>query len=145
MGYKLYVFLRSDLESLNAGKAAAQTAHAASQAAWRYKNTFEYDDWANEPSAEFGENGGYVGFGTTIVLDAGSFEDSFDIFDNVFPNGFSATKCGIVKDPTYPIKDGKKTHYIDLVTCYWALENPNNNLFFKEYAKQFNLYNGNTL
>lgn len=56
--YKLYILMRNDLPSLNAGKAMAQAAHAAnSLTAWWGLNR-GVEDWAKETNA----------FGTTIVL-----------------------------------------------------------------------------
>jgi len=145
MSYRLYVIIRSDLESMTPGKAAAQVAHAASQAAWNLKGDTHYSSWANEPSNEFGEEPHYEGFGTTIVLDGGSFVDTFDL------GGYSAIKDaptypiahGVIKDPTYPLRDGKKTHLIDLVTCWWVLTNNDTHPKLAEWLRQFNLYDGN--
>jgi len=146
MGYRLYVFLRSDLESLTPGKAAAQVAHAASQAAWQMIDQFsEYTEWANEPSKEHGDRPHYSGFGTTLVLDAGSFVDTFDINSIHYPFklDMSFLQYGVVRDPTYPLRDGKKTHLIDITTCYWVLEDPKKNTEFGDWVKQFDLYTNN--
>lgn len=112
------------------GKAAAQVAHAASQAAYRshtYLNSNEYKDW--EASAE--------GFGTTIVRDAGRFveDDIYKVLIRMCPLMF-----GIVRDPSYPVRDGSFTHLIDIETCYWVFEDPDKNLEFAAYLKDFSLY-----
>lgn len=38
--------------------------------------------------------------------------------DNVVPA--AAYALGIVNDPTYPVKDGLVTHYVELDTCFWV-------------------------
>lgn len=146
MSYRLYVMIRSDLESMTPGKAAAQVAHAASQACWNLKGDTHYSSWANEPSNEFGGEDHYEGFGTTIVLDGGSFVDTLDIDNYSLYNTFKGIyplQYGVIKDPTYPLRDGKKTHLIDIVTCWWAFTNNETNPEFAEWLKQFNLYDGN--
>jgi len=141
--YKLYVFARSDLASLTPGKLAAQVAHAASQAANRayFSGTdtlafVAYNEW--EKSAD--------GFGTTIVLNAYDLSDityTEAVAGNLLPTNFDrcdALMSGIVHDPSYPVRDGEKTHLIPLDTCYWAFEDPDKNEAFARYSGSFSLY-----
>jgi hypothetical protein len=148
--HKLYVFLRSDLESLTVGKAAAQVAHAASQHAWRSSRSSSdrvdadaYGDWidAGRELASGRLDKAAEDFGTTVVLDGGTFypEPSNDILDAVL----TAKMGGWVRDPTYPIRDGKVIHHIDLITCYWAFGDPDANPAFASKVKDFRLYSGN--
>jgi peptidyl-tRNA hydrolase len=97
--------MRTDLDSLNPGKAMAQAAHAANQFAFEFKGNEFLERW----EAETG-----FGFGTTIVL---AIEDEADLNyytsyaeDMGLPNG-------ITHDPSYPIRDGKVTHLLPLDTC----------------------------
>jgi len=148
---KLFVFLRSDLASMSPGKAAAQVAHAASQAAWlnmvHEKTTPWYVEWANSALRCIGvrkyPDEHYIGFGTTIVLDAGTGEQMDRTISKLLlmvNNGM----CGTVVDPTYPVRDGTVTHAIDIPTCGWLLYEGGDtdiDLILKEHK----LYNGNNV
>ena len=146
--HRLYIFLRSDLESLTPGKAAAQVAHAASQHAWRAANN---DRAGNDAYGDWIDRGRELGsgrldrdaedFGTTLVLDGGTFFPTADpgLIDLVL----SAKLNGCVRDPTYPIRDGRVTHHLDLITCYWAFDDLEKNLEFATRVKDFRLYSGN--
>ena len=154
---RLYVFLRSDLESMTVGKAAAQVSHAASQLAWQFRSKTVpepflelYRQWevsAVEEAAEFGKIGlnglsNCAGFGTAIVKDGGS--ELFDDPDNiVLPEFVMRTWYGAIRDPSYPLKDGKRVHHLDLVTCFWIFCDPNSDPDLKDWLAQFDLYNGN--
>jgi hypothetical protein len=143
---RLYVFIRSDLESMTVGKCAAQVAHAASQCANELYQTKEYLDWMTEDRDGFDSD--FKGFGTTIVLDGGAFKDDGT---DCIPAGFEkhCIGWGEVSDPTYPIRDGKKTHHVPLRTCYWALiekdrpDDPLGNYVIDGFLSKFKLYNGN--
>ena len=112
MTHRLYVFLRSDLESMVPGKAAAQVSHAATLCAGEAlrmdkKNPIykAYTEWEKEGD----------GFGTTIVLDGGDLsyiESELAQYNDCI--------YGQVDDPTYPIKDGTYTHLIPVTTCLWV-------------------------
>ncbi|QIG70671.1 putative aminoacyl-tRNA hydrolase protein [Rhizobium phage RHph_I1_18] len=118
----LYVVARTDLNSMNPGKLAAQVAHAASQAArTRFaadpQSDFAkwYDKWEQEAK----------GFGTTIVLDGGNAKEFKARYEAVtasdaLNSGVLAFEAGIVLDPTYPVKDGSFTHLIPVETCWWV-------------------------
>ena len=140
--YKLFVFLRSDLESMTPGKAAAQVAHAASQAAFFLRENPEFNKWEYSAADHMAADGGfapdcYKGFGTTIVLDAGSLSE---LPESLW---FDVTAKGRVTDPSYPLKDGKKTHLLDIDTCWWIFDDPDLNFQLERYLKGFKLYNGN--
>lgn len=108
----LAIFMRNDLESLNAGKAVAQGSHAANQmetvvrARKDLKNIFE--SWKHAGQ----------GFGTALV-----FEGSWNHIDAELAM-LKVTKnpnivFGEILDPTYPLRDGQVTHHIPLHTCAW--------------------------
>ncbi len=57
-GWRLYVLMRSDLPSLNPGKAMAHAAHAANQFTFEYGNNPNVKRWQQDAN----------GFGTTVCL-----------------------------------------------------------------------------
>lgn len=106
----LYILMRTDLESMNAGKAVAQGAHAANQftdqtdvKSVSHDTLVAYNDWLES----------CIGFGTTITLSVDVAELGVT-WARAMEAGFLA---GIVHDPTYPIKDGETVHHIPLDTC----------------------------
>lgn len=119
----LYIIMRNDLASLNAGKAMAQAAHAANALAHKMVKLRDaspvkklYLKWAKETSQ---------GFGTTIVL-AGTvrgFEEATQYIENDGGLSFrgEAYAFGVIHDPTYPLRDGSYTHLIPVDTCAYLL------------------------
>ena len=107
----LYILMRTDLQSLNPGKAMAQAAHAANafvDSVIQRQSVPEYFYRWQESTSQ--------GFGTVVVLgcDAKQLTCITNIADTI---GLSS---GVVNDPTYPLQDGKVTHYIPLCTCGWV-------------------------
>lgn len=105
----LYILMRSDLDSLNPGKAVAQGSHAAN------KCVYEINKSGDEKQIEILRNweAEADGFGTCIVLSAKIQNISYLVnkakeFDIV---------SGICHDPSYPLKDGETLHLIPLDTC----------------------------
>ncbi len=107
----LYVIMRSDLDSLNPGKACAQATHAANRCVYRIKeiNNAELDVMLET----WQEN---RGFGTCIVLER-HFLDIEYLVNSFISNGILSE---IIHDPEYPIKDGLVTHLVPLDTCVYA-------------------------
>lgn len=115
----LNILMRTDMASLNAGKAMAQAAHAANamdkdiyQYAAGSNIRKMYTAWKAETSQ---------GFGTPIVRGA-SWEDfakALDLCHLTLPIDESYHH-GAVIDPTYPLKDGDVTHLIELPTCLYV-------------------------
>ena len=107
----LYVLMRTDLASMNPGKAVAHGAHAANQfdeAMKTIKNAEllqGYEDWK--------ESAGY--FGTTITLGVNAAQLEAHV-KAVAAEGTHVV-AGLVFDPTYPLRDGDFTHFIPLTTC----------------------------
>lgn len=116
----LYIIMRTDLDSLNPGKMAAQACHAANWAVslCSVRNEQLYYEWKTETIQNFG---------TTIVLNGGLMENIQSILDEIEVENFlienTADKaiCGVVHDPTYPISDGNTTHLIPLDTCAFVM------------------------
>lgn len=108
----LYILMRTDLDSLNPGKAMAQANHAFGALKHLIRATplrqKDYIEW-QEQSPQ--------GFGTTIVLggDVGGIQEALS---DIFMRRVSATVvAGWVHDSTYPIRDGAVTHLVPLNTC----------------------------
>ena len=120
----LYILMRNDLASMNAGKAVAQGTHAANQMVYEARKwigdnredatTREKSDvWAAfrdlletwEQSAN--------GFGTCICLSVNE-EQMRAAVAGAQEAGLHA---GITHDPSYPLKDGATLHLLPLDTC----------------------------
>jgi hypothetical protein len=107
----LYVLMRTDLASMNPGKAVAHGAHAANQFDHAMKVVTNkellsgYNEWFE--SASF--------FGTTITLGVNEAQLKSHIATVTATS--DAMIAGEVFDPTYPLRDGEVTHFIPLTTC----------------------------
>lgn len=113
----LYILMRTDMQSLNAGKGMAQAAHAANQFANLFGSglTVGYNDWSHSGD----------GFGTTIVLSVFGLENLRYYLKNAIALSLPA---GIVLDKTYPIIDGDVTHLLPVHTCgYIFMKNRHEN------------------
>ncbi len=104
-----YILMRTDLASLNPGKAMAQASHAygALKKAVRVNMILQptYLEWANQTDQEFG---------TTIVLGGNWEEIGYALRMASYTQDVIATW---VHDPTYPIEDGACRHLIPLSAC----------------------------
>lgn len=123
--YRLYILMRNDMESMVPGKAIAQGSHATSVF------TLEAERAANDTDATEMLQLGYRAwkascvdaFGTTIVLGASEQQIKDIITEVKFLSSVDETAdsyYGIVIDPTYPIRDGKVTHLVPLMTCAYV-------------------------
>jgi len=83
--YILYILMRNDLPSMNAGKAMAQASHASNAFVKKYGQNKHVKEWSNETAQ---------GFGTVIVLSANKKQ-----IDSAVHNSEVAD---VVVDPTYP-------------------------------------------
>jgi len=116
-----YILMRTDLASMNAGKAVAQGSHAAHQfqTAMQAHRTEQpnsqlsklYDLWLEQGV------GKELGFGTAITLGVtdGSLMNAQVMA--IQDAGFFAS---VVHDPTYPLVDGAVVHLLPLDTCAWV-------------------------
>lgn len=124
----LYILMRTDMASMNPGKAVAQGAHAANQFVHEIQQTTTdtgtgqpdslsnymlYNQWRSECEGH--------GFGTTITLGVNEREmrQAVDFAKRL---GFAA---GVVNDPTYPLRDGEVTHLISVDTCGYIFGDKN--------------------
>lgn len=113
---RMYVIMRTDLESMNPGKAMAQAAHAGSKLGTAAERgelapavSVMYKEWQDQAN----------GFGTTITLAATNGVADFDqiyqlLREDPDYDDFYAVK---VHDPTYPVADGAVVHLLPLDTC----------------------------
>lgn len=114
---RLYILMRTDMDSMNAGKGMAQAAHAANHFVHMMEeanrkdimeiaqHTNHWRCWAQCTPQ---------GFGTTIVLAARDEEKLKAVVDEAIKLGLPA---GITHDPTYPVRDGEVMHLIPVDTC----------------------------
>jgi peptidyl-tRNA hydrolase len=117
----LWILMRTDLASMNPGKAVAQGAHAANMALLHARELSQellgddatiaggreildlINDWEEDR-----------GFGTTITLGVDGKQLALLI---EFASADMDLISGVVHDPTYPLRDGAVTHLIPLDTC----------------------------
>ena len=111
----LYILMRTDLDSMNAGKAVAQGAHAANQFVYEWTlrtKTGTYDSYYVELFDTW-QRSTPQGFGTTISLGVNE-KQLLEVVEFVKRSGFLA---GVTHDPSYPLIDGKVLHLLPLNTC----------------------------
>jgi peptidyl-tRNA hydrolase len=104
----LYILMRTDLDSMNPGKAIAQGAHAANafiEEHLRDSGRLEIEASWREQTTQ--------GFGTVITLSVCEAQMTSAV---LFAKE-QGLRSGIVHDPSYPIRDGVATHKIPLDTC----------------------------
>ena len=119
----LYILMRDDLESMNAGKGMAQASHASNaflhtvnqNTALAATTVSLVQKWKDETER---------GFGTAIVLAVNESEMRIKT-EIAITLGFVA---GIVHDPGYPIRDGEAHHEIPLDTCAFAFGDRNDDM-----------------
>ena len=104
----LYILVRNDLDSMSCGKAVAQGTHCANQAVFEGRQKKNVVPLIEQWESETGK-----GFGTCIVLGVTEVE-MYQTIEQVSNAGHHAA---ITHDPTYPLRDGLKTHLIPLDTC----------------------------
>jgi peptidyl-tRNA hydrolase len=117
----LYILMRTDMASMNPGKAIAQGSHATSQFTRQMENTMEMD-MAKGGAIPEGPAADYLewcnqteDFGTVLTLGVTAKE----LEETVAYAKELNLPCGIVTDPTYPLRDGDTTHYFPVSTCGW--------------------------
>ena len=124
--YTLYILMRTDMESLNPGKAMAQASHAygAAKMAIRKNTNLQkaFLQWMDQTEQEFGK---------TIVLGA----EGWQITSVLADIDYHKLAAGWVHDPTYPIRDGLVTHFIPLDTCAFVFGDANDASDFLSHLK----------
>jgi peptidyl-tRNA hydrolase len=112
--------MRTDLASLNPGKACAQATHSANQAVYEARD--KIDRLANEDSKRSmelftllreWENQTTQGFGTCVVLGAKEAQ----MRNLILQAQHAGLHANITHDPNYPLLDGETLHLIPLDTC----------------------------
>jgi peptidyl-tRNA hydrolase len=118
----LYLLIRNDLASMNAGKAVAQGSHAANQM------VFEGRRFNSDPLNDQGYNAEELGdlldqwedsangFGTCICLTVTEAQ----MRSTVAAAKKAGLHANICHDPTYPLRDGETLHLIPLDTCAYV-------------------------
>lgn len=118
----LIIIMRDDMDSMNPGKAMAQTSHATNDFMAhiaRLDDQDPYDAAIGQAYQEWRDQAG--NFGTCLVFAASIVHiKHIDRDMSVDPTVI----CGVTRDPTYPFKDGETvTHLIDIPTCSWIFGN----------------------
>lgn len=119
----LFVLMRTDMASMNSGKAQAQSAHAANVFMYRAYNTTlpeGFLEWTGDanlgdyPEEEPDSLIQSKGAGTTITLAVGTERELREIIEAAREDGFAAA---LYQDKTYPVRDGAVTHLLPVITC----------------------------
>lgn len=114
----LYILMRGDLDSMNAGKGMAQASHAANAFTLCMTSDPEdelYKKWSTET---------LQGFGTVLVLEVNEIEmrAAVEIGNKL---GYI---CDVIHDPSYPLRDGDFCHFLPLDTCAYMFGDKNDPL-----------------
>lgn len=118
----LYILMRTDMTSMNSGKAQAQAAHAANVFTYRHapRNIEGFAQWVGEDNVhDFPEeeSDSWIqskGAGTTITLAVETERELREIIGAAREEGYAAA---LYEDKTYPVRDGKVTHLLPVITC----------------------------
>ncbi len=111
-----YLLMRTDMDSLNPGKAMAQSNHAYGALKAHVRKTpllilrSRYIEWQKQTDQDFG---------TTITL-GGSENQIIRALDFAQDYLKASVLAGWVIDPSYPVKDGSVTHLMPMRTCAYV-------------------------
>ena len=108
----LYILMRTDMDSMNPGKAMAQASHASNAFVSNAEPGYNVDEelfnaWQESTPQKFGT---VLVLGVTEVQMRTAVEVAESFGVDKFP-------CDIIHDPTYPLQDGDTTHFIPIDTC----------------------------
>tara|TARA_B100000424_G_scaffold266201_1_gene256983 strand:- start:3913 stop:4320 length:408 start_codon:yes stop_codon:yes gene_type:complete len=108
----LYILMRTDMESMNPGKAMAQASHASNAFVQSAEPGYNIDETLFNTWKESTPQG----FGTVLVLGVTEVQmrTAVEIAESF---GVDKFPCDIIHDPTYPLQDGDTTHFIPVDTC----------------------------
>lgn len=122
----LYILMRNDLASLNAGKAVAQGTHAANQMVAELRRRQLHSSMTPAASSVHAALNIWEkeanGFGTCIVLAVNEKQMRSSVakaLDDALPS-----HAGICHDPSYPLMDGKTLHLLPVDTCAYVFDYP---------------------
>lgn len=115
----LYCLMRSDMASLNAGKAIAQGMHAQSHAHKSISDDVNYGEYWKAVYEKWRETT-KQGFGTVLVLDVGNLQQLRWVVGVAQKMNYPAE---VTHDDSYPILDGSFIHHLPQDTCGWILGN----------------------
>ena len=108
----LYILMRTDMDSMNPGKAMAQASHASNAFVSNAEPGYNVDEelfnaWQESTTQ---------GFGTVLVLgvNEAQMRTAVEVAESF---GVDKFPCDIIHDPTYPLQDGDTTHFIPVDTC----------------------------
>ena len=108
----LYILMRTDMDSMNPGKAMAQASHASNAFVSNaepgyYVDENLFNDWQDSTPQ---------GFGTVLVLGVteAQMRTAVEVAESF---GVDKFPCDIIHDPTYPLQDSDTTHFIPVDTC----------------------------
>ena len=111
----LYILMRTDMTSLNAGKAMAQASHATNAFIQEVERV---DDVEIKELVEIWSTQTWQGFGTVLVLGCNETEMNEAVdYSRRDSERMRSFLEGVVHDPTYPVRDGEMTHYVPVDTC----------------------------
>jgi peptidyl-tRNA hydrolase len=105
----LYILMRTDMASMNPGKAVAQGSHATNL----FENAMKHGTRSDLQKQMFEHWKGDRGFGTAITLSV----DGSQLQQKLLAAAQEGYVTGVCHDPTYPLRDGSVTHLIPLDTC----------------------------
>lgn len=109
------------MHSLNVGKACAQAHHAGTH----FLSAAVDQDLLERIEIWKGDRG----FGTVLTLGV----DESDINIALYEAEQRKISYGLIYDPTYPIRDGRVTHYLRVLTCAYIFGNSEETEFLKKY------------
>ena len=108
----LYILMRTDMDSMNPGKAMAQASHASNAFVSNAEPGYNID----EELFNAWQQSTPQGFGTVLVLgvNEAQMKTAVEVAESF---GVDKFPCDIIHDPTYPLQDGDTTHFIPVDTC----------------------------
>ena len=119
----LYILMRTDMTSLNAGKAMAQASHATNAFIQEVERV---DDVEIKELVEIWSTQTWQGFGTVLVLGCNETEMNEAVdYSRRDSHKIVTFLEGVVHDPTYPVRDGEMTHYVPVDTCAFIFGDKN--------------------
>ena len=139
----MYLLMRTDLNSLNSGKAMAQAAHAGNALETAFEAEMQIASVEPTQASKDLSDAFYnwkaqtpQGFGTTIVLGASMAQ----IRTDVECLGRAGLLTEIIHDPTYPLVDGSVTHLVPLDTCAYVFAPNKDEPYLKMVLSKYSLH-----